>query len=148
MTRKSRHTSAHKWIARVMKLNNYLTEFPMSPGVVPRKMDQEEMLEVLDNGILTGGEFQMDKEGFDSSSGTIRYFIKTCVYYEKCDPTMPETKVAACKSPQREKKSAKQSARHITEECGITMAHCQDHVHHKCKEGKHNGKKSAYKARA
>eukprot|EP00957_Ditylum_brightwellii_P126924 9676032-Ditylum_brightwellii.AAC.1 len=37
---KPRHISACKWIVRVIKLNNYLMEFPTPPGVVPRKLDQ------------------------------------------------------------------------------------------------------------
>eukprot|EP00957_Ditylum_brightwellii_P148068 11273540-Ditylum_brightwellii.AAC.2 len=53
MTHKPRHISACKWIARVTKLNSYLTEFPTPPRVVPRKMDQEEILEVLENKIPT-----------------------------------------------------------------------------------------------
>eukprot|EP00957_Ditylum_brightwellii_P080542 6126840-Ditylum_brightwellii.AAC.1 len=53
ITHKSRHMSACKWIARVTKLINYLTEFLMPCKVVPRKMDQEEILKVLENIIHT-----------------------------------------------------------------------------------------------
>eukprot|EP00957_Ditylum_brightwellii_P204103 15337729-Ditylum_brightwellii.AAC.1 len=36
-----------QWVPRVIKLNNYLTEFPMSTGIKAKKLDQEEILEVL-----------------------------------------------------------------------------------------------------
>eukprot|EP00957_Ditylum_brightwellii_P084914 6456801-Ditylum_brightwellii.AAC.1 len=62
MMHKLRHISAHKWIAEVVKLKNYLTKFPMPPGVVPRKLDLEKILKVLENRILTLWKFQMDKE--------------------------------------------------------------------------------------
>eukprot|EP00957_Ditylum_brightwellii_P042153 3192506-Ditylum_brightwellii.AAC.2 len=34
--------------SRITKLNNYLTKFPMPPRAVPRKMNREEILEVLE----------------------------------------------------------------------------------------------------
>eukprot|EP00957_Ditylum_brightwellii_P073672 5597665-Ditylum_brightwellii.AAC.2 len=43
MAHKLRHLFACKWIARIMKLNSYLTEFPIPPRVVTRKMDREEI---------------------------------------------------------------------------------------------------------
>eukprot|EP00957_Ditylum_brightwellii_P164606 12532911-Ditylum_brightwellii.AAC.1 len=79
MTHKPRHMSAHKWIARVTKLNNYLTEFPMLTRVEAKKMDQEEILEVLENGIPTSWKFQIDKKGFNASSSTVKEFTKMCV---------------------------------------------------------------------
>eukprot|EP00957_Ditylum_brightwellii_P128902 9832751-Ditylum_brightwellii.AAC.1 len=40
----------------------YLTEFSTPPGVEARKMDQEEILEGVENRILTSWKFQMDNE--------------------------------------------------------------------------------------
>eukprot|EP00957_Ditylum_brightwellii_P177722 13537828-Ditylum_brightwellii.AAC.1 len=45
MMHKPRHVSIYKWIARVIKLNNYLTEFPMLIRVKSKKLKQEELLE-------------------------------------------------------------------------------------------------------
>eukprot|EP00957_Ditylum_brightwellii_P159531 12143860-Ditylum_brightwellii.AAC.1 len=44
---------AYKLQKQVIKLNNYLTEAPMPAGAKARKMDQEEILEVLENRIPT-----------------------------------------------------------------------------------------------
>eukprot|EP00957_Ditylum_brightwellii_P093624 7129818-Ditylum_brightwellii.AAC.1 len=65
MMHKSRHISVNKWIARIVKLNNYLIEFPTLTGIEARKLKMEEILEVLENEIPTSWKFQMDKEGFD-----------------------------------------------------------------------------------
>eukprot|EP00957_Ditylum_brightwellii_P011220 849320-Ditylum_brightwellii.AAC.1 len=42
-----------EWIARVIKLNNYLTEFPTPAGIEAKKLEDEKILEVLENGIPT-----------------------------------------------------------------------------------------------
>eukprot|EP00957_Ditylum_brightwellii_P069068 5243096-Ditylum_brightwellii.AAC.1 len=90
-----RHVSAHKQIARLIELNNYLMEFPMQPGVDPRKIDWKGILEVLENGVFTLWKFQMGRQGFNASSSTIKEFIKTCIHYKECESAMPETLVAA-----------------------------------------------------
>eukprot|EP00957_Ditylum_brightwellii_P058502 4436295-Ditylum_brightwellii.AAC.1 len=90
MIQKTRHMSPHKWTARVIKLNNYLTEFPMLSRVKAKKMDQEEILEVLEIGIPTSWKFQMDKEGVDKSSSTVKEFTKICICYKECKPVIPE----------------------------------------------------------
>eukprot|EP00957_Ditylum_brightwellii_P151425 11531937-Ditylum_brightwellii.AAC.1 len=48
-------------------------------------MDRDDILEVLKNGDPIMWKFQMDKKGFDASSGTMK--------------AMPDAKVTACKSP-------------------------------------------------
>eukprot|EP00957_Ditylum_brightwellii_P065137 4940522-Ditylum_brightwellii.AAC.1 len=45
MMHKPRNILVHKWIARAIKFNNYLTEFPTPTGVEARKLEQEELLE-------------------------------------------------------------------------------------------------------
>eukprot|EP00957_Ditylum_brightwellii_P185703 14138707-Ditylum_brightwellii.AAC.2 len=49
MSHKPKHVPACKWIARVIRFNNYLTEFPMPPRVVPKNIGLEEILEILEN---------------------------------------------------------------------------------------------------
>eukprot|EP00957_Ditylum_brightwellii_P042363 3207548-Ditylum_brightwellii.AAC.1 len=97
MMHKPRNVLAHKWIARVVKLNNYLMEFPTSTGVKARKSEQEELLEVVEQGIPTLWTFQMEKEGMDASSSILKYFTKTYAPYKKCKPKMAEKKSVACK---------------------------------------------------
>eukprot|EP00957_Ditylum_brightwellii_P040042 3030333-Ditylum_brightwellii.AAC.2 len=114
MMHKTRHVPVCKWIARVVKLNDYLTEFPMPMGVKAKKLEQEELLEVLENRIPTSWTFQTDKEGFDASSSTLKDFTKTCVYYEECEPKMMKKKSAAHKS--HSKREGKRKAKHKVSE--------------------------------
>eukprot|EP00957_Ditylum_brightwellii_P051039 3870068-Ditylum_brightwellii.AAC.1 len=62
----------------------------MPPKVATKKLDQEELLQVLENGILMVWKFQMDKDNFNASSSSIKEFNKICVWYEECGPMMPE----------------------------------------------------------
>eukprot|EP00957_Ditylum_brightwellii_P094516 7197239-Ditylum_brightwellii.AAC.1 len=86
----------------------------MPPRVVPRKMDREEILEVLENRISMVWKFQMDKEAFGMSSSTVKDFIKTCIHYKECEPDMPEAKITACKCPSE--REGKCKAKHKVEE--------------------------------
>eukprot|EP00957_Ditylum_brightwellii_P061227 4646148-Ditylum_brightwellii.AAC.1 len=86
MMHKLRHISVRKWIVRVIKLNNYLTEFPKPTGIVTKKLEDEEIVEGLKNRIPTSWKFQMEKEGFGASSSTIKNFMETCVCYEEYKP--------------------------------------------------------------
>eukprot|EP00957_Ditylum_brightwellii_P039096 2955385-Ditylum_brightwellii.AAC.1 len=81
-----------------VKLNNYLTEFPTPMGVKAKKLDQEELLEVLGNRIPTLWKFQMDKEGFNASSSTFKDFTKTCAHYKECKPKITKKKSVGHKS--------------------------------------------------
>eukprot|EP00957_Ditylum_brightwellii_P023735 1790726-Ditylum_brightwellii.AAC.1 len=83
---KPRHIFICKWIARVVKLNNYLMEFSTTTGIEIRKLEMEEILEVLENGIPTSWKFQMDKECFEASSSTLKEFMETCVHYKEYRP--------------------------------------------------------------
>jgi hypothetical protein len=76
MTYRPRYIYVCKWIAIIIKLNNYLTEFPTPIGIVTKKLEDEEILEVLENKIPTSWKFQMDKEGFNASSRTINFLQK------------------------------------------------------------------------
>eukprot|EP00957_Ditylum_brightwellii_P018625 1399020-Ditylum_brightwellii.AAC.1 len=105
MMHKPRHISIHKWIARVAKLNNYLTEFPMPVGIVVKEQEDEAILEVLENGISTSWKFQMDKEGFNASSSAIRKFTETCVYYKECMLKRPRKAAQFVKATLREEGS-------------------------------------------
>eukprot|EP00957_Ditylum_brightwellii_P208046 15355630-Ditylum_brightwellii.AAC.1 len=98
MMHKPRHISILKWIARrVVKLNNYLTEFPTPTGVEAKKLEPEELLEILENRIPTTWKFQIDKEGFNASSSMPKAFTETYVCSKECEPNVSEKTSAAYK---------------------------------------------------
>eukprot|EP00957_Ditylum_brightwellii_P099746 7598364-Ditylum_brightwellii.AAC.1 len=67
----------------------------MLSRVTARKMDQEEILEVLENRIPTFQKIQIGKKDVNASSSTIKEFTKTCICYKKCKAAMPEKQSAA-----------------------------------------------------
>eukprot|EP00957_Ditylum_brightwellii_P052818 4004239-Ditylum_brightwellii.AAC.1 len=74
MSHKPKHVSACKWIAKIIKLDNYLPEFPIPTRIEPRRMNMEESLEILETEFLCCGNFRWTRK-------------------------MPTTKVATCKDP-------------------------------------------------
>eukprot|EP00957_Ditylum_brightwellii_P199251 15188633-Ditylum_brightwellii.AAC.1 len=98
MMHKPRQFSVHKLISRVVKLITYLTELPTPTGVETKKLEQEELLEVLENRIPATWKYKMDKEGFNASSSMLKEFTKTCVCYKECEPKGAEKTSTACKS--------------------------------------------------
>eukprot|EP00957_Ditylum_brightwellii_P035988 2726637-Ditylum_brightwellii.AAC.1 len=70
----------------------------MPTGVEATALEQEELLEVLENRIPTIWKFQVDKEGFNSSSSTLKDLTETCAHFEECKPKVTEKTSAACKS--------------------------------------------------
>eukprot|EP00957_Ditylum_brightwellii_P081284 6183228-Ditylum_brightwellii.AAC.1 len=147
MMHKPRHNPVYKWIARVVKLNNYLVEFLMPTGVEARKLEQEELLEVLENRIPISWKFQMDKEGFNMSSSTLKEFTKTCVCYKECKLKVTKKISAACKSHSKRGgkckakcKASKKAGHHFCkyhgycnhamDECRITIKWCKEIMLH------------------
>eukprot|EP00957_Ditylum_brightwellii_P212028 15366878-Ditylum_brightwellii.AAC.1 len=114
MMHNPRHVTTCKWIASVINLKNYIMEFPMPAGVEARKMDQEEILEVLENRIPISWKFQIDKEGFNASSSTIKEFTKTCICYKEYKPKMSEKQSVAHRS--HSKREGKQNTKHRADE--------------------------------
>eukprot|EP00957_Ditylum_brightwellii_P122152 9315322-Ditylum_brightwellii.AAC.1 len=60
-------------------------EFPTPTGIEAKKLEDGDILE-------------MDKEGFDASSSTIKNFTETCVCYKECMPKEAKESSSACKS--------------------------------------------------
>eukprot|EP00957_Ditylum_brightwellii_P169554 12905386-Ditylum_brightwellii.AAC.1 len=86
----------------------------MPTGIEARELEQEELLEVLENGIPILWKFQMDKEGFDASSSTLKELTETCVHYKECKPKMTEKKSTALKS--HSEKEGKRKVKHKVDE--------------------------------
>eukprot|EP00957_Ditylum_brightwellii_P163935 12481080-Ditylum_brightwellii.AAC.1 len=112
-------------------------EFPAPTGIEARKLELEELLEVLENGIPTTWKFQMDKEGFTASSSMLKEFMETCVCYKECKPKASEKTSAACKS--HSERGGKHKAKHKASKkayCGwgqdCPQHHSNDQGHHYC----------------
>eukprot|EP00957_Ditylum_brightwellii_P054343 4117804-Ditylum_brightwellii.AAC.1 len=112
-------------------------------------MDQEEMLEVLENRILTLWKFQMDEEGFNASSSIIKEFTEMCIHYKECKPVMPEKLSTAHRNHSEREGKYKYckyhgSCRHSTDEYNITIACNKGCTDHEYKKGSHKSKKVCF----
>eukprot|EP00957_Ditylum_brightwellii_P166206 12652917-Ditylum_brightwellii.AAC.3 len=94
----------------------------MPPKVAPKKLDPEELLEVLKKIIPTLWKFQMDKEGVNASSSTVKEFTKMCVWYKEREPAMLEKLALTCKSPLE--REGKPKAKHKAEEGYCNWGRC------------------------
>eukprot|EP00957_Ditylum_brightwellii_P097387 7417326-Ditylum_brightwellii.AAC.1 len=86
---------SHKWISRMIKLNDYLVHFPVPDGVTVTKIACEEFINVLEDGVLYQWKLDFKKEGFDSSSSTLKEFLDMCVRLEEAELQKPLKKKLA-----------------------------------------------------
>ena len=80
---------AREWILRMIKLNNYLEKFPVPDGVTAEKISREEFLDALEDGVPYQWKMEFEKEGFDSSSSTLKEFLDVCVRLEEAELQKP-----------------------------------------------------------
>eukprot|EP00957_Ditylum_brightwellii_P050962 3865158-Ditylum_brightwellii.AAC.1 len=69
----------------MIKLNDYLVHFPVPDGVTATKISCKEFVDVLEDGIPYQWKLEFEKEGFDSSSSTLKEFLGVCVRLEEAE---------------------------------------------------------------
>eukprot|EP00957_Ditylum_brightwellii_P124452 9484752-Ditylum_brightwellii.AAC.1 len=72
-----------KWIYRMIKLNDYLVQFPVPDGVTTTKISRKDFVDVLEDGIPYQWKLKFEKEGFDLSSSTLKEFLDVCIHLEE-----------------------------------------------------------------
>eukprot|EP00957_Ditylum_brightwellii_P097054 7391116-Ditylum_brightwellii.AAC.1 len=73
--RKPLRLGLQEWILQTIKLNDYLESFLIPDGVTAKKISQEEFADVLEGGVPYQWKLEFKKEGFDSSSSTLKEFL-------------------------------------------------------------------------
>eukprot|EP00957_Ditylum_brightwellii_P025630 1937796-Ditylum_brightwellii.AAC.1 len=76
---------SHKWISRMIKLNDYLVHFPVPDGLITTKIARKEFVNVLGDGVMYQWKLEFKKEGFDLSSSTLKEFLGVCVRLEEAE---------------------------------------------------------------
>eukprot|EP00957_Ditylum_brightwellii_P024310 1833098-Ditylum_brightwellii.AAC.1 len=59
----------------MIKLNDYLEIFLILDSVTTTKIPREEFVNVLEDGVKYQWKLEFEKEGFDSSSSTLKEFL-------------------------------------------------------------------------
>eukprot|EP00957_Ditylum_brightwellii_P057331 4346276-Ditylum_brightwellii.AAC.1 len=79
----------------MIKLNDYLVHFPVLDRVTATKIACEDLVDVLEDGVLYQWKLEFEKEGFDSSSSTLKEFPDVCVRLEEAELQNPLKKKRA-----------------------------------------------------
>eukprot|EP00957_Ditylum_brightwellii_P076655 5826942-Ditylum_brightwellii.AAC.1 len=136
--RKPLRLGSFKWILQMIKLNDYLVNFPVSEGVMANKLSRKEFVDVLEDGILFQWKLEFKKEGFDSSSTKLKEFLDTCMCLEEAELHKLLVKKIACIKKERDKD--RKGKCHGKSE----SRHKRHHSQGKCPTGKHKKKYCDY----
>eukprot|EP00957_Ditylum_brightwellii_P138502 10557069-Ditylum_brightwellii.AAC.1 len=80
----------------MIKLNDYLVNFPAPEGVTTTKISHEEFVAILEDGILFQWKLEFEKEGFDSRSSMLKEFFNVCICLEEAEMYKSLAKKKAC----------------------------------------------------
>eukprot|EP00957_Ditylum_brightwellii_P161540 12299753-Ditylum_brightwellii.AAC.1 len=80
----------------MIKLNDYLVDFPVPEGMITTKISCKEVVDILEDGIPYQWKLQFEKEVFNSSSSTLKKFLDVCICLEEVEIHKPLTKKIAC----------------------------------------------------
>jgi hypothetical protein len=92
--RKPRDMRMRVFRSRVVELNNYLDRFPA--GFEDQKLDDEEVLDILEFATPNGWQREMVRQGFDASQATDQDLVEFCErleFYENGNTPGPSAKV-------------------------------------------------------
>ena len=84
--RKPYTMSVRDYVARVVEINSYLTEFPPVNATTPAAvLGEPELLDLLEFGVPLAWQRDMVMHGFDPSNGSIKDFTKFCERLERTE---------------------------------------------------------------
>eukprot|EP00957_Ditylum_brightwellii_P073031 5549793-Ditylum_brightwellii.AAC.1 len=79
----------------MIKLNDYLVQFPVLDGVTATKISCKQFLDVLEDGIMYQWKLEFKKEGFNLRSSTLKEFLNMYVCLEEAElQTLLRKKIA------------------------------------------------------
>eukprot|EP00957_Ditylum_brightwellii_P104610 7971007-Ditylum_brightwellii.AAC.1 len=79
----------------MIKLNDYLVQFPVPGSVTATMISCKEFVDVLEDEIPYQWKLEFEKEGFDLSSSALKEFIGVCVRLEEAELQKPLRKKIA-----------------------------------------------------
>eukprot|EP00957_Ditylum_brightwellii_P082337 6260780-Ditylum_brightwellii.AAC.1 len=87
----------------MIKLNDYLVHFLVPDRVTATKILCEEFVDILEDGTPYQWKLEFKKEGFDSSSSTLKEFLDVYVRLEEAKLQKPLRKTIACAKKEHDK---------------------------------------------
>jgi hypothetical protein len=89
--RKPKDKTIREFVARVREINSWFSTYPVLDGEVnmPQGLNEDEILDLLENGIPNSWKKEMLKQGFDITEKSIQEFVEFCERLEICEATNP-----------------------------------------------------------
>eukprot|EP00957_Ditylum_brightwellii_P128566 9807313-Ditylum_brightwellii.AAC.2 len=82
-----------EWVARVQELNGYLKDFPTHNRNLTQPLDADELLDILEFGVLASWLREFTVQSFDPVDQGLRTFVEFCTCLESCEPSEDRPKV-------------------------------------------------------
>eukprot|EP00957_Ditylum_brightwellii_P017186 1295658-Ditylum_brightwellii.AAC.1 len=79
-------------MAQVKELNRYLKDFPDHNGNPMQPPDSDELMDILEFGVLASWCREFTVQGFDPVDQGLGKFVEFCTRLELCVPSRPEPK--------------------------------------------------------
>ena len=147
--RKPPEMKARAYVDRVLELNGYLTEFPRPNGNVAVKLDDDEIMDILEFSLPNRWQTTMTIQGFNVQEKTISEFIEFCERLERTEPEndMAEDRIPKKKQPSVSDKknfAAKRKRDEENDEDGDCVLHGDNcgHPSHQCRTLRRMAKKT------
>ena len=96
--RKPREMKTRDYVNRVLELNGYLTEFPTSNNNQANKLEDDEIMDILEFSLPSRWRSTMVLQGFNAAEKTTAEFIEFC---ERLEMTEPESEMADDRIPKK-----------------------------------------------
>jgi hypothetical protein len=89
--RKPKEKTIREYVARVREINLWFNAYPVNEEdeVPPTRLDDDELLDILEFGIPNSWKKEMVKQGFDITTKTIQEFVEFCERLEICEAINP-----------------------------------------------------------
>jgi hypothetical protein len=89
--RKPKDKTIREYVARVREINAWFPTYPIINGDVNQAvgLNEDELLDLLENGIPSSWRKEMLKQGFDITEKSIQEFVEFCERLEICEATTP-----------------------------------------------------------
>eukprot|EP00957_Ditylum_brightwellii_P168940 12858476-Ditylum_brightwellii.AAC.1 len=85
--RYSRRTTVKEWVARVLELNGYLKDFPMTNKNPTQPLNTDEILDILEYGVPASWCREFTVQGFDPVDEGLQKIVEFCTHLESCQPS-------------------------------------------------------------
>lgn len=151
--RKPKETSIREHVARAVEINGYLPFFPQPrAGVEPTKLDEDELLDILEFGCPSAWQKQMLLQNFDPMEHSMVEFVQFCERVELTEEPLQEPTETKTKKKRRTENgnNGKKNCMLHGNDCGHTTEECrtlkaQAKRMKSTYESQHPEKKKAYK---